>query len=183
VTICEEDSLSLISIKVNEKTGVPNDYKMAAVNFVTIFIIVLWSNLQGSDSNLILLSKILVQVAFILLLINLNMYFIFLIIRKSKRRDIKIRLAKISKRMMKYHVAIAVTASLLVLLHAGIMVYDYYENLTEGKIISGIFLSLFYRFFYSGTLRRKKAIRKEEIVIIRWPSYFLASCFYTYYYR
>ncbi|MBY0095636.1 hypothetical protein [Mesobacillus maritimus] len=137
--------------------------KWLTVNFLTIFIIVLWSNLQGYDSNSILLSKIFAQVAFILLLINLNMYFVFLIIRKSNRRDIKIRLAKISIRMMKYHVAIAVTATLLVLLHSGIMVYAYYENLMKGKTISGIILiAILSILLLSGFLRRRKATGKRR---------------------
>lgn len=137
--------------------------KWLTVNLLTIFVIVVWSSLQGYESNFILLSKIFAQVAFILLLINFNMYFVFLLIRKSKLRDVKIRLAKISKRMMKYHVAIAVTATPLVVLHAGIMFYVHYNNLFKGKTISGAFLiGMLPILLFSGLLRRKKATGKRR---------------------
>jgi hypothetical protein len=137
--------------------------KWLTVNLLTVFIIVVWSHLQGYESNSIFLSKIFAQVAFILLLINLNMYFIFLLIRKSKLRDVKIRLAKISKRMMKYHVAIAVTATVLVALHAVIMLYAHYENLFLRKTISGAFLiGILPILLFSGLLRRRKATGKRR---------------------
>jgi hypothetical protein len=137
--------------------------KWLTVNLLTIFIIVIWSHLQDYESNSVLLSKIFAQVAFILLLINLNMYFVFLLIRKSKLRDVKIKLAKISKRMMKYHVAIAVTATTLVVLHAGIMGCSYYEDFFKGKTISGtLLIGILSILLYSGLLRRRKATGKRR---------------------
>ncbi|MGM0903240.1 MAG: hypothetical protein ACQEXB_19340 [Bacillota bacterium] len=137
--------------------------KWLTLNLLTIFIIVVWSNLQGYESSSIFFSKIFAQVAFILLLINFNMYFVFLLIRKSKLRDVKIRLAKISKRMMKYHVAIAVTATTLVVLHAGIMLYVHYNNLFKGETLSGAFLIGMLSFLLiNGLLRRKKATGKRR---------------------
>jgi hypothetical protein len=98
------------------------------------------------------------QAAFILFLINVNMYFVFLLIRKSKVRNVKVQLAKISKRMMKYHIPIAFTAALLIIIHAFIMLFVSYEHLWKPKTTSGaIAIGLLLLLFYSGLLRRWKA--------------------------
>ncbi len=128
------------------------------VNFLTIFIIILWSMYQGYDSSAVLIGKLVAQFAFVLFLININMYFVFLLIRKSKIRNVKIKLAKISKKMMKYHIPIAVTASLLILIHAAIMIYAHLEHLWRAKTISGsVAISILIVLLYSGLLRRWKA--------------------------
>ncbi|MBT2688239.1 hypothetical protein J7I93_08600 [Bacillus sp. ISL-47] len=128
------------------------------VNIFTILLILLWSWYQGYDSNKILLGKVLAQAAFILFLINLNMYFIFLLIRKSKIRKVKITLAKISKRMMKYHVAIAATASLLIIAHAVIMITALFEDLWKAKTASGLITWIVLAvLLFSGLLRRRKS--------------------------
>jgi len=129
-----------------------------SVNIITIFIIILWSLYQGYDSNYILIGKILAQGAFILFLININMYFVFLLIRKSKIRNVKIQLAKISKRMMKYHIPIAITATVLISIHAGIMIYTHFEQLFHWKTVSGaIAVCVLVILLFSGLLRRWKA--------------------------
>ena len=128
------------------------------VNSVTILLIVIWSQIQGYDSNYILLGKIVAQAAFILYLINLNMYFVFLLIRKSKIRAVKIKLAKISKKMMKYHVSIAITATILVFGHAGIMLYAHFGKLWIPKTISGtVLIGILGFLLFSGMLRRWKS--------------------------
>src|SRR5690606_41921628 len=66
----------------------------------------------------VLVATIIAQAAFILFLVNLNMYFIFLLIRKSKSRKVKVKLAQIAKRMMKYHIPIATTASFLIVIRS-----------------------------------------------------------------
>ncbi|URM31992.1 hypothetical protein LLY41_16570 [Cytobacillus firmus] len=128
------------------------------INFLTILIILLWSFYKGYDTNLILLGKVLAQAAFILFLLNLNMYFVFLLIRKSKLRKVKITLAKISKKMMKYHVSIGVTASFLVIIHASLMIAAHLQELWSIKISSGFFtLLLLAVLLFSGVLRRRKS--------------------------
>ena len=59
------------------------------INILTVFIIIFWSLYQGYDSNYILIGKIAAQAAFVLFLFNINMYFVFLLIRKSKIRNIR----------------------------------------------------------------------------------------------
>lgn len=129
-----------------------------SINILTVLLILLWSWYQGYDSNEILVGKVLAQAAFILFLINLNMYFIFLLIRKSKIRKVKITLAMISKRMMKYHVAIAVTASLLIIVHAVIMITALFEDLWKAKTASGMITWIVLAvLLFSGLLRRRKS--------------------------
>ena len=104
------------------------------------------------------MGKIAAEVAFCLFLININMYFVFLLIRRSKVRNVKVKLAKLSKRMMKYHIPIAITALLLVIFHAMIMMYVRLEHLWEAKIIMGAATILVLIILLcSGLLRRWKA--------------------------
>ena len=72
-------------------------FSWLAINIITVLLIVLWSSYRGADSNYILLGKIAAEAAFCLFLININMYFVFLLIRQSKVRNVKVKLAKLSK--------------------------------------------------------------------------------------
>ncbi|WP_174732759.1 hypothetical protein [Mesobacillus harenae] len=128
------------------------------VNLIIVLLIAGWGAYQGFESNYVLFGKLVAQVGFVLFLINLNMYFVFLLIRKSKIRAVKVRLAKISKRMMKYHVAIAVSATALIGIHAATMLYANYGSLLKAKTGSGIFLSgVLGVLLFSGLLRRWKS--------------------------
>ncbi|WP_102271719.1 hypothetical protein [Cytobacillus massiliigabonensis] len=133
------------------------------INIITVIMIIFWSLYQGYDSNFILIGKLIAQAAFILFLINVNMYFVFLFIRKSKVRNVKVKLAKISKRMMKYHIPIAVTAAMLIIIHAAIMVYVQFDYLWKAKTASGaISIGILLLLLYSGLLRRWKASGKRR---------------------
>ncbi|MCQ6275818.1 hypothetical protein JMM81_12735 [Bacillus sp. V3B] len=133
------------------------------INILTVIIIVLWSLYQGYDSNYILIGKIVAQMAFFLFLININMYFVFLLIRRSKIRNVKVKFAKISKKMMKYHIPIAITASLLIIFHAAVMLYIRLEHLWGAKIISGtVTTCTLIILLFSGLLRRWKASGKRR---------------------
>lgn len=133
------------------------------INIITVILILLWSLYKGYDSSYILIGKLIAQAAFILFLINVNMYFVFLLIRKSKVRNVKVKLAKISKRMMKYHIPIAVTAVLFILIHAAIMISVQLDSLWKAKTTSGaIALGILFLLLYSGLLRRWKASGKRR---------------------
>lgn len=137
--------------------------KWLSINGITVIIILLWSVYKGYDSSTILIGKIASQAAFVLFLINLNMYFVFLLIRKSKIRAVKVKLAKISKKMMQYHIPIAITASLLILFHAAIMIYALQDQLWKAKTISGMSaIILLAVLLFSGLLRRWKATGKRR---------------------
>lgn len=133
------------------------------INVITVIIIIFWSLYQGYDSNYILIGKMIAQAAFILFLINVNMYFVFLLIRKSKVRNVKVKLAKISKRMMKYHIPIAVTATSLIIIHTAIMISVELDHLWKAKTTSGaLTLGILLLLLYSGLLRRWKASGKRR---------------------
>lgn len=125
---------------------------------LTIVLIIGWSSYQGYNSYYMLSAKIFSQIAFLLFLVNVNMYFVLLLIRKGKDRNVKIKLAKISKKMMKFHVAIAVTAVILIFLHGMMMLIIHFQQLHNLKVMSGIiaFLILLILLF-SGVLRKLKA--------------------------
>jgi hypothetical protein len=112
------------------------------------------------DSNLVIVAQLLAQMAIILFLVNINMYFIFLVIRKSSVRKVKIRLAKFSRVMMKWHISIAITATTIIIGHATINLYEIapvigYANL---KLVSGYLAILVLSVtLTAGYLRHKKS--------------------------
>jgi hypothetical protein len=112
------------------------------------------------DSSLVVLAQFLAQIAMVLFLININMYFIFLVIRKTSVRQVKIRLAKFSRVMMKWHISIAITATTIIIGHAVINLYKIapvigFDNL---KIISGyLAVSFLFLTLAAGYLRHKKS--------------------------
>lgn len=134
--------------------------RWSLVNIGLIAIILVWSLWQGYENNTVLIGKLFSQAAMILVLINLNMYFVFLFIRRTKVRQVKIKFAQISKKMMKYHIPIAVTATILIALHAISMLTVHHWNLktASGALAVGVLGVL----LYSGYKRRKKATGKRR---------------------
>jgi hypothetical protein len=132
-----------------------------AVNSILIVMsfIYIWF-IRPHDSSLVVLAQFLAQIAMVLFLININMYFIFLVIRKTSVRQVKIRLAKFSRVMMKWHISIAVTATTIIIGHAAINLYKIapvigFDNL---KIISGyLAVSFLFLTLAAGYLRHKKS--------------------------
>lgn len=112
------------------------------------------------DSSTIIMGQILAQIGILLFIINVNMYFILLVIRKSPQRKVKVSLAKFSRRMMKGHIRIAVSGTILIVFHAWIMfnkigaTLGYYHL----KLVSG-YLAIFFLAItlFSGYLRHKKS--------------------------
>lgn len=77
---------------------------------------------RSPETILIGLGLFLGQLAGFFFLINVNMYFIFLVIKnKSTGRNVKVKLAQIAKRMMKGHITLAVAGTSIILIHALIM--------------------------------------------------------------
>lgn len=73
------------------------------------------------DSTIIISGQIIAQFAIIFFLVNVNMYFIFLVIKKAKKRSIKVGLSKMARKMMRSHIHIAIIGTTLILLHGSIM--------------------------------------------------------------
>ncbi|OCA81581.1 hypothetical protein A8F94_22180 [Bacillus sp. FJAT-27225] len=132
-------------------------------NVILVAIILFISLYRGYDSSAILYGKLVAQAAFILFLVNSNMYIVFLLIRKSRIREVKVKLAKISKKLMRYHIPFAVSASVLILVHIGIMVYTYWSSLLQQKILTGIAaVAILPILLYSGYRRHKKATGRRR---------------------
>jgi hypothetical protein len=132
-----------------------------AGNIVLIIgsIVYIWF-LRPHDSSLVITSQLFAQLGVLLFFININMYFIFLVIRKSSIRKVKICLAKFSRVLMKWHIKIAILGTTVIIGHAAI-------NLSEiGPLIGYIHLKLLSGYLSillltvtlaAGYLRHKKA--------------------------
>jgi predicted anti-sigma-YlaC factor YlaD len=129
---------------------------------------VVWSLLHETDGLVLQMATIFSQFAVILVLLNINMYFIFLIIRKTKKRKVKLTLAKLSRKVMKVHVPIAISATSLIILHIIFIVFSIPFDLTKPKLLTGLLavIGLFFTLL-AGYLRSKKATgtrRKSHII-------------------
>jgi hypothetical protein len=136
-------------------------YVWVTMNLVFLMISTIYIWLFGSnDSSIILTGTILSQIAIVLFLINVNMYFILLVIRKSKKRNIKITLSRYSRKMMKAHIPIALIGTSFIILHGGIMIVEIGELVGYGhpKLVTGyIGILLLALTIFGGYRRHKKA--------------------------
>ncbi|MEH7222354.1 hypothetical protein V7112_00970 [Bacillus sp. JJ1566] len=115
---------------------------------------------RTQDSQIVTLGQLFAQIAIILFIVNVNMYFIFLVIRRTKVRKLKIALAKMSRYMMKSHIKLAIIGTILIVFHGGIMLVKLGEivGFTNPKIISGTLAILCLAMtLYAGYLRHKKS--------------------------
>lgn len=116
--------------------------------------------LHPADSVIVALGQLFSQIAIILFTININMYFIFLVIRNVKERSIKISLAKISRKMMKSHQLLAITGAIFIVIHVLIMMTKLGGVLgfASGKFIAGYMsFALLLVTIGAGYLRDKKS--------------------------
>lgn len=112
------------------------------------------------DSQIITLGQVFAQIAIILFIINVNMYFIFLVIRRTKVRKFKITLAKMSRQMMKSHIKLAIIGTILIVFHGGIMLVKLGELIgyVNPKMMSGMLAILLLAItLFAGYLRHKKS--------------------------
>ncbi|WP_449539814.1 hypothetical protein [Ferdinandcohnia sp. Marseille-Q9671] len=122
-------------------------------------LIYIWM-FRTHDSQIVTLGQVFAQIAILFFIVNVNMYYIFLVIRKTRVRNVKITLAKLSRQMMKSHIKLAVLGTILIVFHGGIMLVKLGEVIgyTHGKIISGFFsIMLLGITLFAGYLRHKKA--------------------------
>lgn len=138
----------------------PHKLWIAVNSFLIVFSFIYIWFFRPHDSNLVIIAQFLAQMAMILFLVNINMYFIFLVIRKSSVRQIKIRLAKFSRAMMKWHIKIAITATTIIIGHAAINLYEIAPVIGFGdpKLVSGyLAISILLLTLSAGYLRHKKS--------------------------
>lgn len=127
---------------------------LLVLSFVYIWFI------RPHDSTLVVTSQTFAQVGVVLFLININMYFIFLVIRNTSIRKVKIRLAKFSRYLMKWHIKIALLGTTVILGHASINLLEFGPiiGFTHMKLVSGYMaLVLLFITLVAGYLRHKKA--------------------------
>ncbi len=112
------------------------------------------------DGSLAVIGQVLAQAAIILFLVNINMYFIFLVIRKTTIRKVKIRLAKFSRHFMKWHIPIAICGTAAITGHAVINITQFGPliGFTHLKLLTGyLALAMLSLTLFAGLLRHKKA--------------------------
>ncbi|WP_099363196.1 hypothetical protein [Fredinandcohnia onubensis] len=115
---------------------------------------------RSHESQIVTLGQVFAQIAIILFIVNVNMYFIFLVIRRTKVRKLKITLAKMSRQMMKSHIKLAIIGTILIVFHGGIMLVKLGELIgyTNPKMISGMLAILLLAItLFAGYLRHKKS--------------------------
>lgn len=126
---------------------------------IVISIVYIWL-IRPHDSSILITAQLLAQMGVILFLVNINMYFIFLVIRKTSLRKVKITLAKFSRYLMKWHIRIALYGTTVIFGHAFINLYVLGPviGFNHLKLLSGYLaiLSLLFTLF-AGYLRHKKA--------------------------
>jgi hypothetical protein len=149
-------------------------------NAILVFFLVvyIWF-LSPHDSSMVVLAQILAQLAVILFIVNVNMYFIFLVIRNTSKRQVKIRLAKLSRILMKWHIRIGITGAILILTHAVINLSQMGSVLgyTHLKLISGyLAISLLTLTLIAGYLRHKKASGFRRKFHLASAIVFMAAC-------
>ncbi|MBO0959366.1 hypothetical protein J1P26_06435 [Neobacillus sp. MM2021_6] len=134
-------------------------WSLANILLIVVSIVYIWF-FRPHDSSLVITGQVLAQVAVILFFININMYFIFLVIRKTSVRKVKIRLAKFSRYLMKWHIKIALLGATVIIGHALINFYELGPVIGYGhlKIWSGyLAILLLGTTLVAGYLRHKKA--------------------------
>jgi hypothetical protein len=133
------------------------------INAIIVLAMVVWSFLHETD-GITQYATFFSQVAVVFILLNINMYFIFLIIRKSKRRKVKLTLAKLSRKIMKLHVPIAILATSLICIHILLIIRNAQLDFANMKMLTGLIatctliLTLFAGFFRS---RKATGIRRK----------------------
>lgn len=138
------------------------------VNISILIAMVIWSLFHDTDGLLMQMATVFSQVAVIFILLNLNMYFIFLIIRKSRKRKVKLLLAKISRKVMKLHVPFAISAASLIILHIVFIITNIPFDLTKPKLVTGLIATVgLLHTLFAGYLRSRKAsgIRRKSHII------------------
>jgi hypothetical protein len=134
-------------------------WTVANMLLIVLSVVYIWF-FRPHDSTLVVTGQTLAQLGVILFLININMYFIFLVIRNTSIRKVKIRLAKFSRYLMKWHIKIALLATTIILGHAWINLYEFGRILgfNHVKLLSGYLALVFLGItLAAGYLRHKKA--------------------------
>ncbi|MBE4907549.1 hypothetical protein IMZ08_05660 [Bacillus luteolus] len=136
-------------------------YAWIIINVLFVFCsgVYIWL-FQQNQSLSVITGQLLAQAGILLFLVNVNMYFIFLVIRKSKIRKLRTTLAKLSRKMMKVHIPLGIVGTAFVTIHAIIMLIELGNRIGffHGKLVSGyLSISFLMLTLFAGYLRHKKS--------------------------
>ncbi|MGG5252402.1 hypothetical protein ACQYAD_02520 [Neobacillus sp. SM06] len=129
---------------------------LALIGFSIVYI---WF-FRPHTTSVLVWSQLFAQAAILLFFININMYFVFLLIRKTSVRKVKIRLAKISRFLMKWHIKMALLGTLAIVGHAAINLSKLAPiiGFFHVKVLTGYFaFALLLVTLFAGYLRHKRA--------------------------
>jgi hypothetical protein len=134
---------------------------------ITIFLFALWKGI------IMYLPYVKAAVLFALIglffiLVNWNMHGMFLQIRTIQDRQHKIRIAKVAKKIMPFHIWIGMSGFILIIIHACFIIHLYGFHWHNLKIISGLVaLTAFACHVTTGLLRKVKPSGKRRRAHIR----------------
>lgn len=117
-------------------------------------------------SDIISFAKLTATVSIFLFLTNASMFIIFMTIRKTKSKQVKLFFVKLSRKVFKFHIPIAITATSLVSFHAFVMVFykgaviNYFDLNVMFGVIAYLLLIFtliagYYRYRRASGLRKK----------------------------
>ena len=136
-------------------------YLWIAINIIFIGVVMTYTwSIQGNYSSIILIGQLFAQIAVLFFAINLNVFFIIQVIKKAQKKKVKISLAKLLRKLMKYHVRIASIGSIFIIIHATIMLYHVGNSIgyIHPKFLSG-YIAIFALSInlFAGYLRHNRA--------------------------
>lgn len=126
------------------------------VILVSVFTLFLWNyKMTGFLEDL---GEGVGRLATLLFLSNISMFFVFMIIKKAAKREIKIFFAKFSRKFFKTHIPFAATGTGIILIHAISMVIKKGLYNLDLKMIFG-YIGLFFLIITltSGYVRYRRA--------------------------
>ncbi|MBB6454022.1 MFS family permease [Salirhabdus euzebyi] len=134
---------------------------------ILVLILAIWQGIKDSPTFLSL-PIIFGIVGLLAILLNWNMHSLFSEIRREKKRERKIKIAKIARKIMPYHMTIGLMALLLITIHVSLIFTEYAFNWQHTKMVSGLLalLALFAQVI-SGWMRRRRATGKRRRVHLR----------------
>lgn len=163
-------------------------YIWITVNVLVILAIMIYVWVfNPSPSSMVRSGQFFSQVAVLLFIVNINMHFIFKVIKKSERGSLRTILVKTARKMMRWHAPIAIVGTSLILIHAGIMFgqLGHVIGYAHPKMVSGYVALLILSVTLIGGYRRAQRAtgfrRKFHLAFaLLFGSFFLIHIFFPF---
>ncbi|WP_411842500.1 hypothetical protein [Salinicoccus sp. HZC-1] len=130
-----------------------------------LLIWAIWNVAAGLSIHSTYMHILLGFAGFLFFIFNWTRNAVFSTIRNAESRQTKVRLARMSKRIVPYHRYIGTTALLLIILHGVSVVHFYSFDLANMKVLTGflaavnlliLVLSGWYRLLFDSSLKIRK---------------------------